>query len=268
VQVQGGKNTLLGENPEELTQPSTHDSSSSPSQKHGTLSLPLDDLGIPIAYTKKPRSTDGKLPPNLSQYDISNYVSYVSLGSQYKSFIAALDSTVPITRDWQETKQYPVLRAVMIEEMAALDKNNTWVLTTLPPIKKVVGCKWVYSVKNNSEGNVERYKARLVAKGYNQTYGVDYDDTFAPLAKMNKLRALIFIAANNRWKLFQMDVKNAFLHGDFHEEVYMDIPPGFNSRKSEGKVCTLKNPCMDLNSHLEPGLGGFERKCALWVIIK
>jgi hypothetical protein len=142
VQVQGGKNTLLGENPEELTQPSTHDSSSSPSQKHGTLSLPLDDLGIPIAYTKKPRSTDGKLPPNLSQYDISNYVSYVSLGSQYKSFIAALDSTVPITRDWQETKQYPVLRAVMIEEMATLDKNNTWVLTTLPPNKKVVGCKW------------------------------------------------------------------------------------------------------------------------------
>jgi hypothetical protein len=87
---------------------------------------------------------------------------------------------------------------------------------------------------------VERYKARLVAKGYNQTHGVDYDETFAPVAKMNTIRTLISIAANKGWKLYQMDVKNAFLHGDLHEEVYMEVPPGFSSKETEGKVCRLK----------------------------
>jgi hypothetical protein len=72
---------------------------------------------------------------------------------------------------------------------------------------------------------VERYKARLVAKGYSQTYGVDYDETFAPVTKMNTIRTLISIASNCNWMLLQMDVKNAFLHGDLQEEVYMEIPP-------------------------------------------
>jgi hypothetical protein len=139
------------------------------------------------------------------------------LGPQYRAFIAALDSAIPIPRDWQEAKRSPKWRDAMLEEMAALDKNNTWVLTTLPPNKRVVGCKWVFTVKQNSEGKVERYKARLVAKGYSQTYGVDYDETFAPVAKMNTIRALISIAANNKWKLYQTDVKNAFLHGDLYE---------------------------------------------------
>jgi hypothetical protein len=87
---------------------------------------------------------------------------------------------------------------------------------------------------------VERYKARFVAKGYSQTYGVDYDETFAPVAKMNTIRTLISVAANKRWKLFQMDVKNAFLHGDLKEEVYMEIPPGFGTQETDGKVCRLK----------------------------
>jgi hypothetical protein len=110
----------------------------------------------------------------------------------------------------------------MMEEMTTLDKNNTWVCTTLPRNKRVVGCKWVFSVKQNVDGKVERYKARLVAKGYSQTYGVDYDETFAPVAKINTIRALISIAANNKCKLFQMDVKNVFLHGDLNEQIYID----------------------------------------------
>jgi hypothetical protein len=200
---------------------------------------------------------------------VSNYVSYLSVGPQYKSFIAALDSTLPIPRDWQEAKQYPEWRAAMMEEMTALDKNNTWVLTTLPPNKKAVGCKWVFTIKQTPDGKVERYKARLVAKGYSQTYGVDYDETFAPVAKMNTIRALISIATNKNWKLHQMDVKNTFLHGDLLEEVYMEVPPGFSSREIESKVCKLKkNLCMGLNNHLELGLGGSGMKSALWGINK
>jgi len=120
----------------------------------------------------------------------------------------------------------------MKEELLALQKNKTWELVHLPKGKKTVGCKWVFTVKQTPEGKVDRYKARLVAKGYNQTYGIDYDETFAPVAKMSTVRTLISCAANFGWPLHQLDVKNAFLHGDLQEEVYMKIPPGFANEHS------------------------------------
>ena len=124
--------------------------------------------------------------------------------------------------------------------MKALAKNETWKLVTSSSDKKMVGCKWVFTVKHNADGSVERLKTRLVAKGFTQTYGVDYWETFAPVAKMNTVRILLSYAANMDWDLQQFNVKNAFLHGDLEEEVYMEIPPGFNDEKTQGKVCKLK----------------------------
>ena len=80
----------------------------------------------------------------------------------------------------------------------------------------------------------------MVVKGYTQTYGIDYDETFAPVVKMNSVRILISCAANFEWDLFQLDIKNAFLHGELQEEVYMDIPPGFATAQTVGKVCRLR----------------------------
>ncbi|XP_020261941.1 uncharacterized protein LOC109837959 [Asparagus officinalis] len=128
----------------------------------------------------------------------------------------------------------------MHEELGALEKNRTWELIKLPEGKRAVGCKWVFTVKQNPDGQVKRYKARLVAKGYSQTYGIDYDETFAPVAKMSTIRTLISLAVNGGWKLHQLDVKNAFLHGDLVEEVYMEIPLGFGTDQTVGKVCRLK----------------------------
>jgi hypothetical protein len=87
--------------------------------------------------------------------------------------------------------------------------------------------KWVYIVKFHLDGSFERLKARLVAKGYIQTYGIDYDDTFSLVAKISSIRVFISLATNLDWPLFQLDVKNALLHGYLCEEVYMEQPHGF-----------------------------------------
>jgi hypothetical protein len=115
----------------------------------------------------------------------------------------------------------------MDEEMAALDANATWELVVLPEDKKAIGCKWVYKIKHNTDRFVSRYKARLVAKGYAQTYGTNYEETYSLVAKMTIVRTIITMAVAKGWSLHQMDVKNAFLHGHLHEEVYMEQPPGY-----------------------------------------
>uniref|UniRef100_A0ACD5X204 Uncharacterized protein n=1 Tax=Avena sativa TaxID=4498 RepID=A0ACD5X204_AVESA len=139
----------LGHDSESHVPVDSHDSTS----HEGTFPLPYDDLDIPIAHRKQHRNTTRKLPTKLSQYVVSNHVSYSLAGSKYRSFIASLDSTASIPHDWQEAKKYPRWRAAMLEEMAALDKNNTWVLTTVPVGKKIVGCKWVFTVKQTPEGS-------------------------------------------------------------------------------------------------------------------
>jgi len=112
-------------------------------------------------------------------------------------------------------------------ELQALENNHTWVLTPLPPGKKAIGCKWIYRTKFKSDGSIDKYKARLVAQGYSQQFGIDYDETFAPVAKMTTVRALLAVAAVKKWYVNQMDVSNAFLHGDLQEEVYMMLPQGY-----------------------------------------
>jgi hypothetical protein len=126
----------------------------------------------------------------------------------------------------------------MNSEIEALELNKTWILTDLPPGKKAIGCRWVYKLKYNSDGSIERHKARLVAKGYNQREGIDYNETFSPVAKLVTVRCLLGIAAVRNWHLKQFDVSNAFLHGVLNEEVYMQKPPGY-MKGTTNQVCKL-----------------------------
>ena len=104
----------------------------------------------------------------------------------------------------------------MEEEIKTLEKNQTWELTDLPKGKKLVGSRWVYTIKYTPDGSVERYKARLVAKGFTQIYSEDYYETFVLVSKLSSVRVVIYIVANLGWPLYQLDVKNAFLHRDLN----------------------------------------------------
>ncbi|RVW74354.1 Retrovirus-related Pol polyprotein from transposon RE1 [Vitis vinifera] len=149
---------------------------------------------------------------------------------------------------WQQT---------MVDEMAALHSNGTWDLVVLPSGKSTVGCRWVYAVKVGPDGQVDRLKARLVAKGYTQVYGSDYGETFSPVAKIASVRLLLSMAAMCSWPLYQLDIKNAFLHGDLVEEVYMEQPPSFVAQGESGKVCGLRCSLYGLKQSLRALFGRF-----------
>ncbi len=121
---------------------------------------------------------------------------------------------------------------------------------SLPKDKKVIGCKWVYKVKHNVDEFVSRYKTRLVAKGYAQTYGIDYEETYSPIAKMITIRVIIAMAAAKGWSLHQMDVNNVFLHGDLQEEVYMEQPLSYVEQTHSNLVCRLKKALYGLKQAL------------------
>ncbi|GKA15748.1 putative RNA-directed DNA polymerase [Tanacetum coccineum] len=190
-----------------------------------------------------------------SKYPINHYVSTEKLANTQKNMVEEL-STVAIPNSVQEALKDPRWRKAIQEEMDALKKNWTWDEVVLPPGKKTVGCRWIFTIKLDSSGKIDRLKARLVAKGYTQKYGIDYRDTFAPVAKINTIRILVSIAANKEWPLRQYDVKNAFLNGNLEEEVYMDPPPGMNFGN---KVCKLNKALYGLKQSPRAWFGRFSK---------
>jgi len=151
------------------------------------------------------KSTQVKYPIQIFTYDgfVAHHYAYMVRVIQEVELIC-----------FKQAIRNPKWDNAMDEKMAALDANAIWELVILPKDKKTIGCKWVYKIKHNANGYVSRYKTRLVAKGYAQTYGIDYEETYNPVAKMTTIKAIIAMAATKGWSLHQMDAKNDFLHGD------------------------------------------------------
>lgn len=154
-----------------------------------------------------------------------------------ESALFTLDDEPLTVKDAQESKDWNKWKKAMDEELDALNKNKTWVLVDKPDKIKCVKNKWVFKVKLNPQGDIERYKARLVAKGYSQIPNIDYKETYAPVAGMNTIRLIFSIANQMNMEILQFDIKTAFLYGDLHERIYMEYPEGYPNPNN--KVCKL-----------------------------
>ena len=119
-------------------------------------------------------------------------------------------------------------------------KNDVWDIVPRPQGKSVVNSKWIYKIKHATDGSVEKYKVRFVARGFSRVEGIDYEETFAPIAQYTSIRTIIDLATSMGWTLHQMDVNATFLNGEIEEEVYIKKPDGFVIHEKESHVCRLK----------------------------
>ncbi|OMO54668.1 Zinc finger, CCHC-type [Corchorus capsularis] len=140
----------------------------------------------------------------------------------------------------EEALSHPGWRAAMVEEMKMIEKNGTWELMDRPDDQKPIGVRWVYRTELNSDGSVNKLKARLVVKGYAQKEGVDFSETFASVARHDTIRLLLALAAQNSWRIYQLDVKSAFLNGMLKERIFVEQPVGFEVKDKKDKVYLLK----------------------------
>ena len=212
-----------------------------------------DDQDLPITIRKGIRECT-----NQPLYPLTHFLSFKKISPSHRAFLVSLN-TISIPTIGSEALTNEKWKQAMNVEMEALEKNKTWELVKLPAGKKLVGCKWVCTVKYTVDGSIEKYKARLVAKGYTQTYGIDYQETFALIAKMNTVRVLLSLAANYNWNLQQFDVKNAFLHGELEEEIYMEVPPSYDNNLAAHTVCKLKKALYGLKQSPRAWFGRFAR---------
>ena len=155
------------------------------------------------------------------------------------SLTADIDEPVDINEAWNGQFEMQWKEATDAE-YESLISNHTWDLVPLPKNQNVVGNRWVFKVKRNPDGSVDRFKARLVAQGYSQSEGIDYEEVFSPVVRFTSIRLLLALATVNDWHVHQMDVKTAFLQGTLDSEIYMKQPAGYVSKDKPNHVCKLR----------------------------
>ena len=189
----------------------------------------LQESGVPSSSGRSRR------PPVRFGYDeyadlsVVCHVAYSCGISEPQTLAEALSSQH--AKQWKESAD---------QEYESLMENETWDLVELPPNRQPVGCKWVFKVKQGSDGKADRFKGRLVPKGYSQRYGMDYTETFSPFVRFAFIRSLVALAVQSEMELHQMYMETAFLNGRLEEEVYMTQPEGYEVPGKDHLVCKLK----------------------------
>lgn len=183
--------------------------------------------------------------PNVSDMQIDNLrrSTRMNKGIPPKRFGESLQTCVE-PRDYFEIQKLSneeqiKWKQAIDEEIMSIESKQVWTLVELPVDKKAIDCKWVFKIKHDQNGNVDRYKARLVAKGYNQIFGIDYEENYSPVAKNITLRSLLTLCGALKYNVKHLDIKTAFLHGDIKEDLYVKQPKGFVKQGYEHYVYKL-----------------------------
>ena len=207
-------------------------------KRQRTAAVRLKDFVVPqtVKATKQPEEMH--MISEKAFTPIQSTESVHRFSEQHIAYVAPVVSNLE-PKSFKKAMEEEKWRSTVGSEYGALIENETWTIETLPPNKKAIGNQWVFKVKFQSDESIERYKARLVAMGNKQIESEDYGETFSPVVKMGTVRLFLDIAVKKGWIVHQMDVHNAFLHGDLEEEVYMKMPPGFES-DDKAKVCRLR----------------------------
>jgi len=241
--------TTAGAHPE-MQQPAAEEEQQAPADDQGDVGHNNTPPNTPSSQGSAPAQAHGwATPPSNQSADSDDR----PVGYRYLSDL--LDSTEEVhdldysgvcmlaadePKNVEQALEEECWRQAMNAEMQSILQNKTWTLSELPKDHKAIGLKWVFKVKRDPAGNIVKHKARLVAKGYAQVQGIDYDEVFAPVARLETVRLLLVLAAQGEWEVHHMDVKSAFLNGELQEEVYVHQPPGFIDPKAQGKVLKLK----------------------------
>ncbi|GAU19342.1 hypothetical protein TSUD_336290 [Trifolium subterraneum] len=206
----------------------------SPTHSSQSISVPLQSA--PVASLPLPTPLPSTIygQPVISNHNDHSMITRAKTGNlKPKAYLSLAEP-----KTVKSALSDPQWLAAMQLEYKALMDNNTWSLVPLPPHRRAIGCKWVFRIKENPDGTVNKYKARLVAKGFAQTPGFDFTETFSPVIKPITIRIILTLAVTNKWPVQQIDVNNAFLNGVLQEEVYMHQPAGFENA-DRSLVCKL-----------------------------
>ena len=233
----------------------------SPSPLHPTPSLSHSLLlPTPASHTILPSSTPDSHshpptptthvniePANTTSHTVPSTHPMITRGQQgirkpnpRYACITTVTNTLVEPTCFSQANKSPQWRQAMADEFNALQRTGTWTLVPYKSSMNVLPNKWVYRIKKNSDGSIERFKARLVANGFHQQEGIDFCETFSPVVTHATIRLILSIALHFQWPIRQLDVQNAFLHGTLNEEVYMRQPAGFIDPQFPSHVCRLR----------------------------
>lgn len=195
--------------------------------------IPEDNLlpQTPTSSTKIRTSTFSSLDSSPDSTQRPNQ-KYRSLQEIYDVAFSAIEPQY-----FKDAVKEKIWQDAMDEEVKVIKKNKTWELVDRPKSKDIIGLKWIFKTKFNQDGSIQKHKAHLVAKGYSQQPGIDFNETFAHVVRMETIRTFLALTAQLKTPVCQLDVKSAFLNGELEEEVYVEQPQGYVAKGNEEKVC-------------------------------